>query len=94
MFKTGSVFAATMLAIAVMPLAAADDGFRPLFDGKTFAGWKLLDGHRGHWVVRERRHVAEDANAHRLAAAQLVRRNGEVIRNQPHDAKDMSTHGR
>jgi hypothetical protein len=38
------------------PSPAADpppEGFRPLFDGVSLAGWKLLDGHRGHWAVRD-----------------------------------------
>ncbi len=26
-------------------------GFKPLFDGVTFAGWKHLPGHIGHWVA-------------------------------------------
>jgi hypothetical protein len=53
MLRIRSWLAATIVAVAVIPLAAADDGFRSLFDGKTFAGWKHLDGHRGHWVVRD-----------------------------------------
>lgn len=53
MINSKIALAAAALAIAIAPLTAADDGFRPLFDGKTFAGWKLLDGHRGHWIARD-----------------------------------------
>jgi len=29
------------------------EGFVPLFDGSTFAGWKFLEGFQGHWVARD-----------------------------------------
>jgi hypothetical protein len=32
-------------------IAQADEGFVPLFDGLTFAGWKHLKGFEGHWVA-------------------------------------------
>lgn len=30
-----------------------DDGFKPLFDGKTLAGWTMVDGKEGNWVVED-----------------------------------------
>jgi hypothetical protein len=33
--------------------AAADQGVRSIFDGLSFAGWKYLDNHQGHWIVRD-----------------------------------------
>ena len=36
--------AVCLVALAVAPLTAAEEGFRPLFDGKTLAGWKQLGG--------------------------------------------------
>ena len=29
------------------------EGFVPLFDGSTLAGWKHLEGFEGHWVARD-----------------------------------------
>lgn len=28
-------------------------GFKPIFDGKTFNGWDVKEGHEGHWVARD-----------------------------------------
>src|SRR2546430_16481504 len=33
------------------PLAAADDGFQPIFDGKTLDGWKTFDP--SYWSVKD-----------------------------------------
>jgi hypothetical protein len=32
-------------------VAQADEGFTALFDGLSFAGWKLAEGSEGHWVA-------------------------------------------
>lgn len=57
--KTTSIIrtAASLLVLAstsVFPLAAADDGFRPLFNGKDTSGWKLRNpnGHNS-WKVEK-----------------------------------------
>jgi len=39
-----------ILALALMP-AMAEEGFTPLFDGKTLDGWKLVAGHGRGYVV-------------------------------------------
>jgi hypothetical protein len=49
-----------LLAAAISPapqppvqqLAPADEGFRSLFDGVSFAGWRYRDEYKGHWVAR------------------------------------------
>jgi len=33
--------------------AQEQEGFVPLFDGKTFHGWRYLPAFEGHWVVRD-----------------------------------------
>ncbi len=48
---------------ATLPLAAlifsgalaraADDGFTPLFDGKTLTGWESVGGKSGNWVIED-----------------------------------------
>jgi hypothetical protein len=50
--KTRTIFLSSILLLAAVPaLAAADDGFTPLFDGKTLNGWKLLGGHGAGYSV-------------------------------------------
>jgi hypothetical protein len=34
-------------------VAQADQGFRSLFDGVSFDGWKYLDEYKEHWVIRD-----------------------------------------
>jgi hypothetical protein len=31
----------------------SDPGFRPLFNGKDFAGWKFTDAHKDHWTTED-----------------------------------------
>ncbi len=38
---------------ATKHVASADEGFRSLFDGVSFAGWQYRDVYRGHWVARD-----------------------------------------
>ena len=40
----------TLLTISAMTLSAADDGFVPLFDGESFAGWH---GNVAYWSIRD-----------------------------------------
>lgn len=39
------------IVLVAAPLAAADDGFVSLFNGKDFSGWKVPDGDNGHWKI-------------------------------------------
>lgn len=48
-------------------VAQPADGFVSLFDGVSFAGWKHLPGHRGHWV-------AHDGEIHYDGKAESARR--------------------
>lgn len=52
--KTRTVFLASLFLIAaVSEIAAADEGFTPLFDGKTLNGWKLMGGHGAGYSVQD-----------------------------------------
>lgn len=42
-----------LTAIACLTLTAAEPGFKPLFDGKSLAGWTLVKGHGPGYVVRD-----------------------------------------
>lgn len=33
------------------PVAAQDDGFTTIFNGKDFTGWKVPEGDNGHWKI-------------------------------------------
>jgi hypothetical protein len=65
----GATAAPVLLIAILASMALADDesaiaghrspgdlnqqGFRPLFDGKTLAGWDVKPWHEGHWVARD-----------------------------------------
>ena len=51
--KTRVVSLASMLLVASMALAAAEEGFTPLFDGKTLNGWKLMGGHGAGYSAQD-----------------------------------------
>lgn len=44
-------FALTALTLLALPLAAAEPGFTPLFDGKSLDGWQLVRGRGTGYVV-------------------------------------------
>ena len=45
---------AIALLLLLSPAFAADDaGFKPLFDGKTLTGWKLVGGHGPGYIVQD-----------------------------------------
>lgn len=44
---------AITVVMAVAPSAAVEEGFAPLFDGKTLKGWQLLNGAGKGYVVRD-----------------------------------------
>ena len=43
--------ASLLFALSVSSLAAENDGFVPLFNGKDLSGWKIPEGDNGHWKV-------------------------------------------
>jgi hypothetical protein len=50
--------AAALMAVVCFSAPAADDvklpeGFKPLFNGKNFDGWKVPEGDNGHWKVKD-----------------------------------------
>jgi hypothetical protein len=52
--KFRSTFLAGMLiAAAATALPGAEEGFVPLFDGKTLNGWKLMGGHGDGYAVQD-----------------------------------------
>jgi hypothetical protein len=44
---------APLAPLALLLIAAADDGFTPLFDGMTMSGWEPVGGKPGNWEVRD-----------------------------------------
>ena len=53
------------LALTLQFVSGADEaGFKPLFDGKTLNGWKLVGGHGPGYVVQDGKIVyAKDEDA-------------------------------
>ena len=46
-----------LVALVLVPrsiLAQTPDGFVSLFDGKTFTGWVVPEGDKGHWKIVDR----------------------------------------
>lgn len=58
---TGVLAVATMIPGGVM---AADEGFKPLMDGKTFEGWTKTKENPGTWVIEDGAFVAKGPRAH------------------------------
>ncbi len=54
------------LAFAVAPLRAADseEGFKTIFDGKSFDGWKIGDEPAKSWRIEEGAFVAQGNRSH------------------------------
>lgn len=47
-----SLLLAAFASLALAPLALADEGFVPIFDGKTFNGWKASEGGKS-WTIED-----------------------------------------
>ena len=50
-FLSASVFTSAFLAAAIG--LAAEEGFTPLFDGKSTEGWTPVGGKPGNWLVKD-----------------------------------------
>jgi len=55
---------ATVTAVAGLQAADAEAGFKPIFDGKTFDGWKTADEHPGTWKIEDGALVAHGERCH------------------------------
>jgi hypothetical protein len=62
------LFAAILLSLAMVPSAFAqakkEKGFKSLFDGKTFNGWKMANENQNSWSIQEGAIVANGPRAH------------------------------
>lgn len=68
---------ALLLIVSISVRAGDDDGFKPIFDGKTLAGWKAPD--MSYWSVRDGSITAESTEAHPCTSNQyLVWQGGDV----------------
>jgi hypothetical protein len=55
---------ATVTAVAGLQAADAEAGFKPIFNGKTFDGWKTADEHPGTWKIEDGALVAHGERCH------------------------------
>lgn len=64
--KHTSLLAAAALALVTFTLSAADPepGFKSLFDGKTFAGWKMADENTNTWKIEDGAFIAHGNRCH------------------------------
>ena len=64
------------LFTALVPLALSashtEDGFIPLFDGKTFDGWKVTEENPDSWVIEDGAFVTRGPRAHLFYAGDLA----------------------
>ncbi len=68
------ISAAALLALCGGAATAAetDDGFTPLFDGKSFTGWKLADENKDTWKVEDGAFVAHGNRCHLFYVGDLA----------------------
>jgi Domain of Unknown Function (DUF1080) len=57
-------FAATITAVARLTAAESEDGFKTIFDGKTFDGWKIADVEANSWRIEDGAFVAQGSRSH------------------------------
>jgi hypothetical protein len=59
-------FLALLLLTTALRVTSADSeaGFKPIFDGKTFTGWKIGDEQAKSWQIEEGAFVAKGARSH------------------------------
>src|SRR4051794_11592126 len=51
-------------AFAAAPAADSEEGFVPIFDGKTFTGWKMATEHTNAWSIKDGAIVANGDRSH------------------------------
>src|SRR4051812_32162480 len=56
--------ASMALAVGALRGANADDGFVPIFDGKTFTGWQASIDNTNTWKIEDGAFVASGPTAH------------------------------
>ena len=61
-YRVALVFAA--LIAVVLPAQESDEGFVPLMDGKTFAGWHAATENPGTWKIEDGAFVARGPRCH------------------------------
>src|SRR5512146_2176737 len=64
--KRNLVSILALLAAGTLQLCAADseEGFVPIFDGKTFDGWKLAQEHTTTWKIEDGAFVTRGERCH------------------------------
>jgi hypothetical protein len=59
-----AVFASSLLTFTSSVLAADEDGFTPLMDGKSFNGWKMAEENQKTWKLEDGAFVANGNRCH------------------------------
>lgn len=61
-----TLFSITVALVAMARVSAADseDGFKTIFDGKTFDGWKIAEEKTHSWRIEEGAFVAQGNRSH------------------------------
>ena len=66
--KSRVIICASVLILAVASLATGqvknEKGFKTIFDGKTFNGWKMADEHQNAWSIKDGAIVAHGERSH------------------------------
>jgi len=66
--KSRMILCASVLIIAVASLATGqvknEKGFKTIFDGKSFDGWKMADEHQDAWSIKDGAIVAHGERSH------------------------------
>jgi hypothetical protein len=55
---------ALVIVSSTLPACGAEDGFKQIFDGKTFAGWKMANENTNTWKLEDGALVARGARCH------------------------------
>ena len=58
------LIALLLMVPSVMAQAKVEKGFKSIFDGKTYNGWKLANENQGSWSIQDGAFVANGPRAH------------------------------